>query len=181
MQHSEHYKLHINIVLFVPRPCSINAHHISGSRCNALLTCHTAATDSKLQKTPKHYSAAPSTMLDHSSQSKDQKWSQPTWRQNKELYVITLLKVNWSLVIKIACVGKEWNHNKSDIPLVCMTVRRSCQVWLISAVQLSIQAYICTPLHNLSVPISPSESYSSRREAGIIFQCKWHSLRQSTA
>lgn len=119
--------------MFVPRSpcCAINAHHISGSRCNALPTCHIRATDSShlvlqwcqaAKDKVKYYSAAFAMMLDHSSQSKAQKWSQPTWKQNKELFVNAFHTINWSLVIKIACVEKEWSQNNSDIQLVCLTV-----------------------------------------------------------
>lgn len=121
-----------SVVVFVPCSpcCAIHAHHISGSRCNALPTCHIRATDSShlvLQwcQAAKD-SAAFSMMLDDSSQSKEQKWFQPTWKQNKELFVNTFLTINWSLVIKIACVDKR-RQDKSGARTIAIY---SLSAWL---------------------------------------------------
>lgn len=100
----------------------------------------------KLQKTVKYYSAAFSMMLDHSSQSKEQKWSQPTWKQNKELFVNTFSTINWSRVIKIACVEKEWSQNNSDIQLVSWLYAFMSAVSDSSCVAIDPGISLCTPL-----------------------------------
>lgn len=43
-------------------------------------------------------------------------------KTKKELFLITFLAMNWSLVIKITCVGKEQSQNNSDTQIASLTV-----------------------------------------------------------
>lgn len=74
---------------------------------------------SSCKKTVKYHPAACAMMLDHTSQSKQQKRSRPTRKQNKEPFVNTLL------TIKIACAEKEWSQNNGSV--FCLTA--CIRVW----------------------------------------------------
>lgn len=92
-------------------------------------------------------------MLDHLSQSPEQKWSSLTWN-TKELFVNTFLMTNWSLAIKIAFVkqGVEWEQKGYAACLPdCLD---SCQLWVIWATLPLILVYLCTHLRNLSALLS---------------------------
>lgn len=128
---------------------------------------------SSCEKTVKYHPAACAMMLDHTSQSKQQKRSRPTRKQNKEPFVNTLL------TIKIACAEKEWSQNNGSV--FCLTA--CIRVWSEWFERRSYRSrhIFAQPFTTYLCLSSPSESYSSRREAGIIFQCKWHSLGQSAS